>query len=496
MSGARELGEQIRRALGLLHQEGWVDAIHRAEPELLEKHGMSLSQLVERVATEPHLLREIAGLLTIGETHFFRHPSHFDHLVQHVSGQLSGADPFRRVVIWSAGCASGEEPYSLAMMIHATLGEDALRRVHIYATDVDPKSVAKAIRARYTEWSFRGTPEWAIRAYFQQANPRERQLVHAGIRAAVTFEEDALESRLQAMSPHSLDAIFFRNVAIYLEEDARERLHTGMHRALRADGILMQGPSDPIPLRRHFTPASQDPAICVYAPAYAAPSHPAPPSSAAPDPARSLRDETLRARRSGHPRPSSSTLPAATSSRALHSSVSRRLESSGRELGPRHRVGRAAPEPRPMARPAKLAMARTSPSVAAQCKADAEAALKHAERNEILLALELATTLVERDPACAQALLVRGQVFLAAMRLEEAREDLRQAVFLDPDAALTRYWYASTLHVSGMGRRAAKQLEELERQLGERPASALLEDEETTAGQLREAARLMAESYQ
>ncbi|MDH5491955.1 MAG: hypothetical protein OEY14_08370, partial [Myxococcales bacterium] len=137
-----------------------------------------------------------------------------------------------------------------------------------------------------------------------------------------------------------------------------------------------------------------------------------------------------------------------------------------------------------------------SPSVAAQCKADAEAALKHAERNEILLALELATTLVERDPACAQALLVRGQVFLAAMRLEEAREDLRQAVFLDPDAALTRYWYASTLHVSGMGRRAAKQLEELERQLGERPASALLEDEETTAGQLREAARLMAESYQ
>lgn len=115
-------------------------------------------------------LDSLIGELTVGETFFFRHPAQFDALRNHVlPACLKRNERSRRLRIWSAGCANGAEPYSVAIVVHALLGRRlADWSVSIIATDLNRALLAKAKRGLYSAWSLRGVPRPRISAHFSK----------------------------------------------------------------------------------------------------------------------------------------------------------------------------------------------------------------------------------------------------------------------------------------------------------------------------------------
>lgn len=457
MSAAEAIGAYIGQKLGLIPQERWTSALKRAEPDLLRRRGVGLEELARRIDTDVDVYLELAGLLSVGETYFLRHGAHFDLLVRHVARRLASLGPDEHVDIWSAGCSSGEEPYSIAIAIHARLGPEALARVRIVATDVDPRAIAKAERARFTAWSFRGAPPWLLSTYFAREPGGGATLEHEGVKRAVRFQTMPLGARAPLFSKGSLDVVFFRNVAIYLLDDAREALQREMRRALRDGGLLFQGPSDPPPPSEAFALVPDDTTYCCFE------------AGRAP----SLRETTTRVYA---PKPG----------RGATARETRRPPALAHRTPSASMRATAAPS-------ANGALAPVS-SATVRSPAEVEAALALAERGEVAAALaRVALGEAELD---ATARVLRGKIFLAARRFSDAVSELRAAVFLEPHPILPRYWYASALHAARADRLASAQLRELERRLEALDSSAFVEDGETPATELLGSVRFLLEAYE
>lgn len=133
--------------------------------------------------------RRLAGHLTVGETYFFRDRACFEALEQQVLPSLIAArraDGVLRIRIWSAGCATGEEPYSLAILLDRLLFDLSDWALTILATDINPEALETARRGRYREWAFRETPAWVRDRYFQRRGGETLEL-DPRIRRMVTF---------------------------------------------------------------------------------------------------------------------------------------------------------------------------------------------------------------------------------------------------------------------------------------------------------------------
>jgi len=120
--------------------------------------------------------------LTIGETYFFREKNCFDALRMHILPLLldSGRGGEKRLRIWCAGCSTGEEPYSVAILLHRMIPDLAKWNVTILATDINPVSLRKGIQGVYSDWSFRETPRWLKDNYFT-ANAKGRYAISEAI---------------------------------------------------------------------------------------------------------------------------------------------------------------------------------------------------------------------------------------------------------------------------------------------------------------------------
>ncbi len=179
--------------------------------------------------------------LTVAETYFFREPASLDAFAELSLRQVATdmrSEP-RLKKIWSAGCASGEEPYSIAMLLHK------LRRidVEILATDLNTHSLRKALAGVYTGWSFRRTPSWVKQMYFQPALNNTWQIV-AEIKKMVRFARMNLldDSAAPLTMPHPLfDVIFCRNVLMYLTPEAIARVVARFHQWLAPGGWFIVG---------------------------------------------------------------------------------------------------------------------------------------------------------------------------------------------------------------------------------------------------------------
>ncbi|HEY3999590.1 MAG TPA: CheR family methyltransferase [Candidatus Xenobia bacterium] len=187
-------------------------------------------QLLARPLT-PRQTDSLATHLTIGETHFFRHVEVFETLRQTVVPQaLSTARrEGRRLRIWSAGCCSGEEIYSLAILLRE-LGVRS-NEVELLGTDVSPAALQRAREAVYSEWSFRGVPEALRSRYFESAGERRYRL-RPEMRESVAF---ASLNLVTSTFPVNQDVVLCRNVLIYFNGDAAsqvtQRLWASVHPA-------------------------------------------------------------------------------------------------------------------------------------------------------------------------------------------------------------------------------------------------------------------------
>jgi chemotaxis protein methyltransferase CheR len=179
----------------------------------------------------------LISTFAIGETTFMRHPEHFEALrglLPALCEQRAGA-PLR---VWSAGCASGEEAYSLA----ATLVRSGRPSFELTAWDVNPEAVARALTAEYRPWSLRGVDVQTTAGWLAPA-PCGVQ-VESWLRQLLQFQVGNL---YVDPYPRDLDLIFCRNVLLYFQRDAAARVLARMADSLRPGGALFLGYYDPIP---------------------------------------------------------------------------------------------------------------------------------------------------------------------------------------------------------------------------------------------------------
>lgn len=202
--------------------------------------------LLRQVDTDSEPWDDLISKLVVGETHFFRHGAQFDALSEHIIPDLvSRHRKNRRLRIWSAACATGEEPYSIAILMRRLLPDIDHWNVHILATDIDKQALRMAIEGRYPEWSFRGTDPGIRDGCFSMQGDRfeirpefKRMVTYAYLNLA----EDVYPAL--ANNTNALDLVLCRNVAIYQTKAARRKITERFYRCLTPEGWLMIGPSE------------------------------------------------------------------------------------------------------------------------------------------------------------------------------------------------------------------------------------------------------------
>ena len=199
----------------------------------------------ERLKGDTQELAELCNAITTNLTSFFREPHHFQYLREHVLAPLA-ADPRGggRLRIWSAGCSTGEEPYSIAMTVLETLPDPNRWDVRILATDLDSEVLERARRGIYpAERTAAVAPERLQRFFVerQEAGVACRQ-VAPQVAALVTFKQLNLIHPLPMKGP--LDAIFCRNVVIYFDKETQRELFARIARLQRPGNLLFLGHSE------------------------------------------------------------------------------------------------------------------------------------------------------------------------------------------------------------------------------------------------------------
>lgn len=191
------------------------------------------------------LIQSMASYLTIGETYFLRESHYLDAMEQKIIPELVRArrNGERRLRIWSAGCSTGEEAYSLAILLHGMGFTSTEWDITILATDINPHALRKAAQGIYTEWSFRGSPPRFRETFFRKTADGRFELIPV-IRKLVRFSyfnlmEDPCPSLFTGTN--ALDVIFCRNVLMYFAPEAAERVLGRFRLCLVENGWLIVG---------------------------------------------------------------------------------------------------------------------------------------------------------------------------------------------------------------------------------------------------------------
>lgn len=188
----------------------------------------------------------LINAITTNLTKFFREDHHFEHLRQIVLPQaaaLAARNGRRRLRVWSAGCSSGEEPYSIAMTLAQALPDLAQWDARILATDLDSAVLEKAESGRYPAAALAGIPKAARVRYFEPDRGRgDAMLVAAPLRRLVTFKRLNLLQGWPMRGP--FDAILCRNVMIYFDAAAKSDLVHRFAALLKPNGWLYVGHSE------------------------------------------------------------------------------------------------------------------------------------------------------------------------------------------------------------------------------------------------------------
>lgn len=194
-------------------------------------------------------LAEMIDALTTNKTSFFRESRHFEFLTEHVL--RPAAAERRQLRFWSAGCSTGEEPYSLALSVLAVNAPAAVRsEVRILATDISAEVLAKARKAVYDERQVADVPPHVLRSGFRQVSRQPAQWqVDDEARALVRFARLNLMGDWPMRGP--FDAILCRNVMIYFDKPTQERLVQRFSDLLAPGGYLIVGHSESLTGVRH-----------------------------------------------------------------------------------------------------------------------------------------------------------------------------------------------------------------------------------------------------
>lgn len=247
-----QLGEFVATQMGLHFPTERYGDLERGIRSAVQDFGFEdIESCIHWLVSSPltkNQIETLASHLTVGETFFFRDKHLFETLEKDVFAEMLrqrvGKD--QRLRIWSAGCCTGEEPYSIAILLNQIIPDLKNWHVTILATDINPRFLKKASEGTYTEWSFRDAPQWVKARHFRKKNGNCYEIA-AEIKRMVTFAylnlaEDAYPSLLNGTN--AMDVIFCRNVLMYFAPEQAKRAAQNFHRALVDGGWLIVSPTE------------------------------------------------------------------------------------------------------------------------------------------------------------------------------------------------------------------------------------------------------------
>jgi chemotaxis protein methyltransferase CheR len=250
----------LRHQVGITlepHRMGLLQARLRSRVQL--KGFGSFTQFYEQVLKpDPNSwgAQLLIDLSTVNHTSFFREPAHFTFMAEKIAGWLKES-PNVPIRIWSAGCSSGQEPYSMAMVLAETINGALAQKTEIWASDLSLEMLKLAAAAIYTSRDVQGVSPARLRRFFLLGRgPRTGSFrVVPEIRDLVKFRHLDLRNPVWSI-PNDFPIIFCRNVSIYFAEEERMTLLNRLAQHLRPGGWLAMGngeilPEVPATLRKH-----------------------------------------------------------------------------------------------------------------------------------------------------------------------------------------------------------------------------------------------------
>lgn len=227
----------IRRTTSIDLSQYKEGQMRRRLTTLRLKYGFAdFASYFAELSKNPRLRNEFLDRMTINVSEFWRNPNRWQVLMDRFFPEMVGSSP--RLRVWSAACSTGEEPYTIAMILDR-LGH--LDRSSILATDIDEGVLAKAKQGVYLERSLRDVPKDFAKEYFK---PEDGAFtVSDRLKRAVRFEKQNL-----LLDPFGgeFDLIVCRNVMIYFTEEAKQGLYAKFAKALKPGGILFVGSTEQI----------------------------------------------------------------------------------------------------------------------------------------------------------------------------------------------------------------------------------------------------------
>jgi chemotaxis protein methyltransferase CheR len=244
------VSEYIERKLGLSFPENRFADLKRAlnlaiaENGFGKDHSSFYNALLSNNLTH-HQLDTLALYLTIGETYFFREKVCLDVFTNTIIPELiKNRDQLKREIrIWSAGCCTGEEAYTIAMLLNETLPDIEEWKITIIGTDINRNFIHKAKNGRYTQWSFRDTPDVLKKKYFTQTGkefeviPRIKKMVSFSYLNLADHKYPLVETNTFAM-----DVIFCRNVLMYFSTEQATKVVDRFKACLTHEGWFITSP--------------------------------------------------------------------------------------------------------------------------------------------------------------------------------------------------------------------------------------------------------------
>jgi chemotaxis protein methyltransferase CheR len=208
----------------------------------LENYGFeSYKKYMDYIANHPDGNRELiefVNCLTTNETYFFRHVEQLDLLTDRlIPERLRALKDGSKLRIWSAACSSGEEPYSIAILIHHKFKSDTQSQIEILASDINMEVLEKAKQGLYKTYALQKIPAYFKNGYFMSCNEdlfridrRIQKMVHF-------FRHNLLEPNMQG----PFDIILCRNVMIYFDIESKNRALSHIQKSLKTGGFLITG---------------------------------------------------------------------------------------------------------------------------------------------------------------------------------------------------------------------------------------------------------------
>ncbi len=379
----------------------------------------------------PGQVETLARHLTVGETYLFRDMGAFDALEEVVCGLiLSRRGKDQRLRVWSAGCSTGEEAYSIAIFLDRLIPDLKEWAVTLLATDINADFLDTAREGIYREWSFRGAPQWVKDGYFERTERGFEVLPH--IKRMVTFSHlNLIDDPYPTLANNTsaMDVIFCRNVLMYFSKERAWDVIRRLNRCILEGGWLVISPVEASPALTSLFESVRFREATLYR-------------------------KTGEGAQTGEGR-------SGELAKARTETINPRMEEENRKAEPKRSKGpqaaalQGAPSPHDVVSPAP----RPSDSPLRDAASLSALAREAADEGRLLEAIELCEKAIRTDKLNASLYYLKATVLLEADHSDEAAVCLRQAIYIDRDFVLAHFALGHLMHQQERAKEARKHFE-------------------------------------